>query len=250
VRSLETTSNSQPNTKQRGTRRALDMKESEFIELLNLYLDHEISAEDAARLEAEVASDPAHRRIYRQYCQMDRACSQLADQFQGTIPAADEVVARARARRNWTGGVYAAGLAAAACIAAVAILRMRSQAPQPAATAPAQVAVASVPSADRSDCRAALAVYDRQLQPVLAIHEFFLNNADGAAGPALLTGTNQNDPLAWVARMQAAAAPSVPANGFIFSPSPVMIAPDSRAPARQAPGLQAPVEMAAFRFQR
>ena len=36
-----------------------------------------------------------------------------------------------------------------------------------------------------------------------------------------------------VARMQAAAAPSVPANGFIFSPSPVMMAPDSRAPARR-----------------
>ena len=29
------------------------MKESEFVELLNLYIDHEISREDAARLEAE-----------------------------------------------------------------------------------------------------------------------------------------------------------------------------------------------------
>ena len=30
------------------------MKDSEFLELLNLYLDHEISPADAARLEAEV----------------------------------------------------------------------------------------------------------------------------------------------------------------------------------------------------
>ncbi len=33
------------------------MKESEFIELLNLYIDHEITSEDAARgLEAEVVA--------------------------------------------------------------------------------------------------------------------------------------------------------------------------------------------------
>ena len=35
------------------------MKDNEFIELLNLYLDHEISQEDAARLEAEVQRNPA-----------------------------------------------------------------------------------------------------------------------------------------------------------------------------------------------
>ena len=35
------------------------MKDSEFIELLNLYLDHEISTADAARLEAEVQANPA-----------------------------------------------------------------------------------------------------------------------------------------------------------------------------------------------
>ena len=39
------------------------MNDSEYIELLNLYLDHEISAADAARLEAEVQSNPARRRI-------------------------------------------------------------------------------------------------------------------------------------------------------------------------------------------
>ena len=46
------------------------MKDSEFIELLNLYLDHEISVADAARLEAEVQGSPARRRVYREYCQM------------------------------------------------------------------------------------------------------------------------------------------------------------------------------------
>ena len=35
------------------------MKDSEFIELLNLYLDHEISAADAVRIEAEVMTGDA-----------------------------------------------------------------------------------------------------------------------------------------------------------------------------------------------
>ena len=58
------------------------MKELEFIELLNLYLDHEISPEDAARLEAEVLNNPARRRVYREYCQMQKACKAIAVDFQ------------------------------------------------------------------------------------------------------------------------------------------------------------------------
>jgi len=43
------------------------MKDREFIELLNLYVDREISAEDALRLEREVATDPKRREVYDQY---------------------------------------------------------------------------------------------------------------------------------------------------------------------------------------
>ena len=39
------------------------MKDPEFIELLNLYVDHEITSVDAARLEAEVAQNPARAVI-------------------------------------------------------------------------------------------------------------------------------------------------------------------------------------------
>jgi hypothetical protein len=59
------------------------MKDSEFIELLNLYLDHEISADNAARLEAEVQGNPERRRVYRQYCRMQKACTLLANDFNG-----------------------------------------------------------------------------------------------------------------------------------------------------------------------
>ena len=51
------------------------MKESKFIELLNLYVDHQISPDDAKLLESEVESNPTRRRIYRQYCQMQKACA-------------------------------------------------------------------------------------------------------------------------------------------------------------------------------
>ena len=51
------------------------MKESKFIELLNLYIDRQISPEEAARLEEEILHNPRHRRIYQQYCRMHRACT-------------------------------------------------------------------------------------------------------------------------------------------------------------------------------
>ena len=57
------------------------MKDQEFIELLNLYLDHEISPADAARLEAEVQSNLPRRALYNQYCRMQKACTSLGADF-------------------------------------------------------------------------------------------------------------------------------------------------------------------------
>lgn len=57
------------------------MNDREFIELLNLYIDHEISPEDAVRLEAEVMGRPDRREVYNQYCRMQKACSMLTGHF-------------------------------------------------------------------------------------------------------------------------------------------------------------------------
>jgi len=93
------------------------MSEREFIELLNLYLDHEIEAADAARLEAEVRSNPERRRTYLQYCRMQKACALLAEDF-----ASERVPARPVSMASGFGwaaagfasfGVVAAGLAVA-----------------------------------------------------------------------------------------------------------------------------------------
>lgn len=109
------------------------MKDSEFIALLNLYLDHEISAADAARLEAEVQANPARREIYAQYCRMQKACKVLSADFvsaeeAAAAPANRKVVAfnlaaaeAAAARRRRAGNRYMWGAAAAlaACVAIV-----------------------------------------------------------------------------------------------------------------------------------
>lgn len=101
------------------------MKDSEFIELLNLYLDHEISAVDAARLENEVQGNAARRRIYQQYCRMQKACKVLAVDFETEPSVASNVIpfepaadVQAPARKARASGLYAWGtVAAAACVA-------------------------------------------------------------------------------------------------------------------------------------
>jgi len=102
------------------------VKESRFIELLNLYIDQQIAPEDAAQLEDDILSDPRHRRTYQQYCRMHRACTVV---FSGAQPdraaeageRADAVASFEPAFRRSVWKYYAAGLAAAASLAFVAM---------------------------------------------------------------------------------------------------------------------------------
>lgn len=57
------------------------MTHEKFIELLNLYLDGDLPPADAAALEREIHGNVERRRIYRQYCQMQKACAHLAERF-------------------------------------------------------------------------------------------------------------------------------------------------------------------------
>ena len=125
------------------------MKESKFIELLNLYLDQQIAAPDAARLEQEIATDPKRRALYQQYCRMHRACTLLFEQSLPGAPVGAKLSAgveeadrklvafpAATGRGRW---VAAAGvLAAAACVALVLVAR------RPTPAAPSRSAVAAV----------------------------------------------------------------------------------------------------------
>ena len=102
------------------------MSEREFIELLNLYVDQEIGANDAVRLEAEVTANPERRRVYDQYCRMHKACSmlgsELATAHEGPVErkVVEFPVSRASRLRP-----MAAGLAAAACLAVVFVVKYR-----------------------------------------------------------------------------------------------------------------------------
>ncbi len=106
------------------------MNDREFIELLNLYVDREIGADDALRLEAEVGANAERRRVYDQYCRMQKACSMLSSEL------ADEEVKAADQRVLEFSGSAARRLrpafalkAAAACIGAVVILKYRAALP-------------------------------------------------------------------------------------------------------------------------
>ncbi len=101
------------------------MKESKFIELLNLYVDHQISASDAALLEAEIQRNPERRKIYREYCQMQKACAILAENFRPqTQPSGGQVVEFPSRRSRWNAATYVMGaMAAAACVALVVVNR-------------------------------------------------------------------------------------------------------------------------------
>lgn len=58
------------------------MRKSRFIELLNLYIDDEISPEESESLMREVRSNPERHRIYLEYCQINAACSALGSDFE------------------------------------------------------------------------------------------------------------------------------------------------------------------------
>lgn len=100
------------------------MKDNRFIELVNLYIDRQITAAETAELEAEMQGNPRRRAIYRQYCQLHSATKRVYDSFRATDPQAVAPVGRAgitrfdnRPRTRWVH--FAGGLVAAACLTLV-----------------------------------------------------------------------------------------------------------------------------------
>jgi hypothetical protein len=218
------------------------MKDSEFIELLNLYLDHEISAADAARLEAEVQSNPARRRIYQQYCRMQKACKLLTADFQAepaqTAPTSERkviafnptVAAVEAARRKRAGTLYTLGTfaAVAACIAIIFVGR-RQNASSENATAPgaAQVATnapstianpeAAFVASNEAAPRGLVSVAPRS-QPLLLVRDPLLLTGTTQAEAVLTAAINEaNSQLAWIESVQLAPLQQRPATDLQFT---------------------------------
>lgn len=98
------------------------MTHDKFIELLNLYLDGDLSPNEAAGLEREIHGNVERRRIYRQYCQMQRACADLSERFREEASPAAQFRSGAvvelprRASGDWFRSIaLVASGAAAAC---------------------------------------------------------------------------------------------------------------------------------------
>ncbi len=255
------------------------MNDSEFIELLNLYLDHEISAADAARLEAEVQRDPDRRKIYQQYCRMQKACKVLAADFVAdearSVDAGKKVVAFdpaaasvAMARRKRVHGVYAFGsfAAAAACVALVFVSRGErvtegsvQAVAQPAAPVPVAVAVATpeaaqpTPSLVNRGGIVSVAAARSQApvsQPTLVSDPLFLSSPPANV---LVTAAMQeaNNRLVWIQNLQLTPLQQrLPAESLRFDVLPAKLQPEARTLGGPRTETDAEVELAAFRFRK
>jgi hypothetical protein len=216
------------------------MKDREFIELLNLYVDREISAEDALRLESEVVANSRRREVYDQYCRMQKACSMLSGDLVESKQMAGSVIVNFPSRNPWHFGQFALGIAAAAaCAVGIITYKLHGTSQYMAAAdtpvAVAKPAVAPTPLGLIADADAMKPVFSTRLP---AQHIFA-----AAENPAPVAQLN------WIGDIQ---MPPV----FTAANSELLINPrtDIKAPAlTDAQGQndsQEPAEMAAFRFQR
>lgn len=127
------------------------MKDARFTELVNLYIDRQISPEEAAELELEIQGNPRRRQAYLQYCRMHRATKLVYESFRAHAEQAEKplrqpatiehIRSRQRQRRmRWVYG--ASGLAAAACFAFVFLGGIASSSPE---SAPVETAASTAP---------------------------------------------------------------------------------------------------------
>ena len=211
------------------------MTHEKFIESLNLYLDGELPPQEAAALEREIAGNGDHRRIYRQYCQMQNACGELAERFREEASPAPHfrkgavVELPVRARGDWFRSVaLVASGALAACVVFVAVQRLSPPAATPAITQSQPTPTAS--------------------QPVPYTTTVALSaNPAGFRNP--WTATNHN--VVDFSRITPTATPLLPAD-LAKAPGTedlkIELQPYGQAPG--APLLMEQIEAAAFQFQR
>lgn len=229
------------------------MKDNRFIDLVNLYIDRQITAAETAELEAEIQSNPRHRAIYRQYCQMHRATTLVYESFRADAPAQQAVaatgegtIARFERDRRTHWGYYAGGLAAAACVALVFVqLNTRESAEaELLAKADSLPAVQATEASSRSD----------EVKPVVTaapkagLVSLRNNVATEQDYVTLLTTLRQEERAFHNGQLQSGQLPSLFDDG-VFESRQVMPLNNQRVyRSRQSPAQQA--EFTAFQFQR
>jgi hypothetical protein len=227
------------------------MKDKEFIELLNLYLDHEISAADATRLETEVQRNPERYRVYQQYCRMHKACTMLSVEETAPSPTRAAFENEQPAWRPNFAYLFG-GLAAAACLAFV-VMQQRNQpatgtGSHLAETSPTAPAVQPVVAATTSDATRAIpatvtvAPRRTEFHPVIAPRTLKLTD-----NPLVAADTPEVK-LDWMEKMQLSSLPGVPADDLRFETTKATLKTNTRT--FGSPLLQEATESAAWQFQR
>lgn len=237
------------------------MNDSKFIELLNLFLDHEITSADAKLLEAEVRGNPQRRRLYREYCEMQKACVVLAEQAAATTtaPEFNRVETESRDRSwgwgSWGFGTYAAGFcAAAACLALAVVIHDGNGSATAASRAADRAAIASVQiappvSSNQSFRRemprtVSLSPRNAELQPVFVAQSLALTKQQRDTVPPV-----SPDPrFDWMNRVQVASLQKINADELLFE-ARTSLQSDSNTFRSRRP-IETQLEKAAFQFQR
>jgi hypothetical protein len=236
------------------------MNDERFIELLNLFLDHEITPANAKLLEAEVQFSPERRRIYREYCTMQKACVVLAESAatSATMPEFDiensEFRGRAWGLGSWGLGAYAASFcAAAACLALALVIRngngSASSAPRvgdAAAVASVQIEPASGNQQLRREMPRTVSLIPRsaELQPVFIAQSLALTKQQRDA----LAPVSTDSRFEWMNRVQVTSLQQISADELLFD-ARALLQPDANTFRSRRP-TEAQFEKAAFQFQR
>lgn len=230
------------------------MNDERFIELINLYIDRQITAAEAAELEAEIQATPRRRAIYRHYCQMHRATAlvhagfraQAAVQpggpslFPGNVTPFEG--GRGNRRFRWT--YYAGGMAAAACLGLI-FGRLNTK-PSAEIDLLAQADAQSLPVI------VAPSAANRNLpmaEPPAGLVSLRHSAADYSAYSTVLTAPQMEEAMTYTPdRARANNLPSLFADG-VFESQQVMPVRNQRVfRGKQTPAPQA--EFTAFQFQR
>lgn len=229
------------------------MKQDKFIELLNLYLDHEISLEDAARLEEEIQRSPERRKMYRAYCQMQKGCSLLAEKF-SELEQTEPVFATdaARPKRGFGGWYAGVGALAAACVAVVMVLQSNQSLEVTESATMAEPSshrvVASVPVAEIASSRLAMPVFPEHNTKLHTVFTPKLINSPETAESARAFFARETEAgFDWMENVQLDPIESDPGS-MVFSVEPVTKQAPRTYRGRRA--LEGQVEMTAFQFQR
>ncbi len=238
------------------------MNDSKFTELLNLFLDHEITPADAKLLEAEVQRDPARRRMYREYCEMQKACVILAEQAatSTTVPQFESVKTESRDRSwgfgSWGLGTYAAGFcAAAACLALTVVIRNGNGSATSAPRAVDAAVIASVqiePSAGagtqslRREMPRTISLSPRstELQPVFVAQSLALTKQQRDA----VTPASVDPRFDWMNRVQVTSLQQISADELLFD-ARASLQSDANTFRSRRP-IETTFERAAYQFQR